>query len=196
MCLDMSFAFSNIPEGYKGEVVKLGDLATIEKKKPHDFSSAMREAMTDADTYTVTFVDPGLTPQQKACIIATVIQLDYMFFENGACTLSDTPSAPGPLRAPSGRKLLSTVLTVSRSRVSRCTDNDMFYCNPFDQSLTITPCVCAYAPRTRRPPSPRGHRRSADVHARAHHAIDPTTGYCCGCLCPCSCTLGGKKDDE
>ena len=96
MCLDMSFAFSNIPEGYKGEVVKLGDLATIEKKKPHDFSSAMREAMTDADTYTVTFVDPGLTPQQKACIIATVIQLDYMFFENGACTLSDTP---GPLRA-------------------------------------------------------------------------------------------------
>ena len=85
MCLDMSFSFSNIPEGYKGEVVKLGDLATIEKKKPHDFSSAMREAMTDADTYTVTFVDPGLTPQQKACIIATVIQLDYMVRDRRSC---------------------------------------------------------------------------------------------------------------
>ena len=82
MCMDMSFSFSNVPAGYNGEVLKLGDLATIEKKKPDSFSSAVREAMTDADTYTVTFVDPGLTPQQKASILTTVIFLDYMFFEN------------------------------------------------------------------------------------------------------------------
>ena len=103
MCMDMSFSFSNVPAGYNGEVLKFGDLATIEKKKPDSFSSAVREAMTDADTYTVTFVDPGLTPQQKASILTTVIFLDYMFFEN---------------------------------------DNDMIYCDPFNKSVTITPCVC------------------------------------------------------
>lgn len=105
MCCDFNFSISNVPTdgSYNGQVLRIGDLAQIEKKKPHDFGSAFREMLTDADTYTVTFIDKTLAPQQKATILGTVLLMDYMFFEN---------------------------------------DNDMIHCDPFNQTLTITPCVC------------------------------------------------------
>ena len=48
----------------------------------------MAEALTDSDCYTIEF-NPGvnLAPQQKALMLASLMQIDFMFFEqdNGIC---------------------------------------------------------------------------------------------------------------
>ena len=75
LCFDTEYGLS------KDEETALGDYATITKKKPASFSRAAREALTDSDIYEVEFTAKEITPEQKANVLATVIHLDYMFFE-------------------------------------------------------------------------------------------------------------------
>lgn len=50
----------------------------------------MTEAMTDSDTYKITFNEGvQLAPQQKALMLTSLIQIDYMFFETDMCTCED-----------------------------------------------------------------------------------------------------------
>ena len=60
----------------------VGDFAIITKKKPRDCETLMVEALTDSDAYSIEF-NPGveLAPQQKALMLASLMQIDYMFFE-------------------------------------------------------------------------------------------------------------------
>ena len=83
-CCDSAFGISIArPDQSVEELHKLpfGDFATITKKKPTGFGPALRELFTDSDIYEVSFVSPDITPQQKANILASMIHLDYVFFE-------------------------------------------------------------------------------------------------------------------
>ena len=57
------------------------------KQPPKSMSGVAREALTDADTYTLEFNGPSVSAQQKALLLSTLILTDYMFFEqdNGIC---------------------------------------------------------------------------------------------------------------
>lgn len=49
------------------------------------------EAFTDSDTFTLEFDESAnLAPQQKAMMMASLVLVDYMFFEqdNGQCSVS------------------------------------------------------------------------------------------------------------
>eukprot|EP00662_Eupelagonemidae_sp_cell21_P029905 gene29905-52547_t len=74
MCCDQNFPVSR-------ESGKAGDVAMIVKEKPESMAEAMKELMTDSDLFTLTFVDPGLSPVQKTILMGSVLLIDYMFFE-------------------------------------------------------------------------------------------------------------------
>ena len=61
--------------------VDVGDIATITKKKPKNFSGVLTEMLTDSDLYELEIHDVSITPQQRATLIGTLLMLDYMFFE-------------------------------------------------------------------------------------------------------------------
>ena len=76
------------PNELKTKLMK-GDLAEIVKRAPAGLAAAAREALTDSDTYTMAFrQEANLAPQQKAMMIASLVLVDYMFFEqdNGMCS--------------------------------------------------------------------------------------------------------------
>ena len=63
-------------------------LAKLTKKKPAGWSACAKELFTDADVYTVDYApNVGLTPQQKANMMASIILTDFHLFEedNGIC---------------------------------------------------------------------------------------------------------------
>merc|ERR1712048_290548 len=60
--------------------LKTGDMAVFTKLTPQTCGQAAAEAMTDSDKYLLQF-NSSLTAQQKAMMLASVIQMDYMFFE-------------------------------------------------------------------------------------------------------------------
>eukprot|EP00217_Crustomastix_stigmatica_P003852 CAMPEP_0183790614 /NCGR_PEP_ID=MMETSP0803_2-20130417/1218_1 /TAXON_ID=195967 /ORGANISM="Crustomastix stigmata, Strain CCMP3273" /LENGTH=302 /DNA_ID=CAMNT_0026034855 /DNA_START=49 /DNA_END=957 /DNA_ORIENTATION=- len=82
MCCDFNFFIDKVPSGttdYKA--LKVGNMAKITKCKPKGFGGAMREMLSDADTFTLEITDPSVTPQQKASLISSLVHIDYMFFE-------------------------------------------------------------------------------------------------------------------
>ena len=58
-----------------------GDFATITKLKPSKMGQAAREMFTDSDLFDVKFINTSITAQQKANVLAQMVHLDYMFFE-------------------------------------------------------------------------------------------------------------------
>eukprot|EP01062_Namystynia_karyoxenos_P001512 TRINITY_DN10515_c0_g1_i9.p1 TRINITY_DN10515_c0_g1~~TRINITY_DN10515_c0_g1_i9.p1 ORF type:complete len:296 (+),score=107.77 TRINITY_DN10515_c0_g1_i9:120-1007(+) len=72
MCCDQNFPVMTPSEA---------PLGMITKEKPEDFDDAVREAMTDADLYTLTFDNPGMPAREKMLLLGSVLLLDYMFFE-------------------------------------------------------------------------------------------------------------------
>lgn len=75
-CCDTTFFVSTQPG-------KSGDLATIVKKKPHDFNSFCRACCTSADVYDLHMAEGAVVnPMQKALILGEMVHLDFMFFES------------------------------------------------------------------------------------------------------------------
>eukprot|EP00899_Mesostigma_viride_P006131 jgi/Mesvir1/15519/Mv04314-RA.1 len=75
LCCSSKFSMSR-PGTYK-----IGDVAIVKKLKPEGCSAICTEMCTDSDKYTIEFIDPNLTPQQKATILSSALLLDFMFFE-------------------------------------------------------------------------------------------------------------------
>ena len=90
LCCESEWPVSRMTAENFDEKLKIGDFATITKHKPNGFGAMMREALTDSDTYTIEFrEDVALAPQQKALMMASLVQVDFMFFEkdNGMCKM-------------------------------------------------------------------------------------------------------------
>ena len=84
LCLQTEWPVSKMsaPEQVQGPKIKSGDLAKILKKTPRSLGDALKEACTDSDEYTMQFAEgSGLAPQQKAMMLASLVLVDYMFFE-------------------------------------------------------------------------------------------------------------------
>merc|ERR1740117_2367174 len=69
--------------------LSVGDMAIITKGPsaphlgPRLGAGGAREAFTDSDTFTMEFKpEANLTPQQKATMIASLLLVDYIFFEH------------------------------------------------------------------------------------------------------------------
>jgi len=92
LCCDSNWMVSQMQPHQFNSGVGTGDLARIVKTRPTSAGAAIREAFTDSDSYSMDFV-PGnnLAPQQKAIMMASLILVDYMFFEqdNGMCKIED-----------------------------------------------------------------------------------------------------------
>jgi hypothetical protein len=94
LCCDTKFGISQAKDGMEVPEIKqlsLGDYATITKRKPKSFTGALREAFTDSDLYEVDFKVSEVSPQQKANVLASMVQIDYMFFsrDNDMCAYRD-----------------------------------------------------------------------------------------------------------
>lgn len=74
MCLDQNFPVSK-------EGGKAGDVGQITKEKPETMGQAMTELLSDADLFTLELRDPSMSARAKTTMIATVLLLDFMFFE-------------------------------------------------------------------------------------------------------------------
>lgn len=83
-CCDTKFGVSLATPGSDLKAIHqlpFGDFASINKIKPKGLGQAARELFSDADIWEVHFHNKNVTAQQKANILATMIHLDYMFFE-------------------------------------------------------------------------------------------------------------------
>ena len=96
MCTESIFAMGAVSPDMTNDSSKLhsanfGDFATITKLKPAGLGQGVRELFTDSDLFDVKFTAKDITPQQKANVLAQMIQLDYMFFErdNDVCNRTD-----------------------------------------------------------------------------------------------------------
>jgi len=92
LCFSSKFTVSRLqPLPMHTTAHKVGELATIVKRKPHNLAGALREMVTDADIYTLEF-NPSMpiTPQQKATLLATLILADYMYFEHDSSMCDGT----------------------------------------------------------------------------------------------------------
>lgn len=115
LCYSSKFTLSSMRSAAQlNQTLKLGNLGQIVKRKPNDLDGALREAVTDADVYTLS-ISPaaGLAPQQKATLLATLVLADYMYFERegamcdgNGCTLClwhcNGCLCPIALRSPAG----------------------------------------------------------------------------------------------
>jgi len=90
-CFSTKFSVSTMaPHQYHAKI-GTADLATLIKQKPVDMEGMLREALTDADIYTIEFNPAAnLAPQQKATMLGAQVLADFMFFEKNApmCTSS------------------------------------------------------------------------------------------------------------
>jgi len=91
-CLELlcnsEFKFSGFTPQTIDTAVQTGDVARMTKVKPRGFCSCVREMYTDSDHYTIDYREGiGLTPNQKASMMASMVLADYMFFEqdHGPC---------------------------------------------------------------------------------------------------------------
>lgn len=90
LCVDSTFQVSSMKPEELDTKIKTGDLARITKVRPRGVCSCAKEMFTDSDTFTVQYAEGvGLTPQQKAAMMGSLILTDYMFFEQdqGMCTV-------------------------------------------------------------------------------------------------------------
>lgn len=89
LCFTSTFHVSSMRMSQLEGKVATGDLATIHKLKPRDLTGMLREAVTDADVYTMR-IHPAarLAPQQKATLLGTLILTDYMYFERDSAACS------------------------------------------------------------------------------------------------------------
>lgn len=77
LCCDTNFVYSTQPG-------KSGDIGQITRPKPQDCYNCCRMIITQIDFYTVEYTDTYMKSpnEMKAAMLAAMIQLDYMFFED------------------------------------------------------------------------------------------------------------------
>ncbi|EDQ90718.1 uncharacterized protein MONBRDRAFT_24368, partial [Monosiga brevicollis MX1] len=77
VCFDTIFRISSEPKGS-------GDLGQIKKNRIKSFKEFCIAALTDVDWFEVNLPDDHakIGPEQKAAILGTALQLDYMLYEN------------------------------------------------------------------------------------------------------------------
>ena len=117
LCCDSTFTVSSMrPEQIDSKIMS-GDLAKITKLRPRGACACGKELFTDSDTFSVHYNDSvGLTPQQKAAMMGSLVLTDYMFFEQDQgmvtvegskikitlfeCYVRGKPRPPQPFLAP------------------------------------------------------------------------------------------------
>ena len=79
LCCSSEFPVSRMEPGADPDAKLMrGDLGMITKKKPKDCRGCCREAFTDSDHFFLAFREgAGLTPQQKATTMASLVLVDY-----------------------------------------------------------------------------------------------------------------------
>lgn len=87
---DTSFFWTS-PDGEKG------DIGSLVRPKPEDCYNCCRMMCTNVDTYTTEFTDGYMSqsPEDKAAILSSLIQLDYMFFEDDRAPCEIEPNGQG-----------------------------------------------------------------------------------------------------
>ena len=89
LCCSSTFLVSTLDRDVSpNKKIFSGDMARITKTKPRDCKGCAREMFTDSDIYTLEYKEGiGLTPQQKANMMASLILMDYHLFEldHGLC---------------------------------------------------------------------------------------------------------------
>lgn len=90
LCSDFWYDVSTADANTMSPAGQLGDIATIRKIKPSGLCACCLECCTDVDKFSCTF-EPTFAynkdPNFKACILAGLFYLDFMFFEidHGMC---------------------------------------------------------------------------------------------------------------
>lgn len=104
LCCDVKFDAHKLPKG-----AQLSDIGVIVKRKPKGMAQALRELLTTADTYTIEFTDPSLTPEKKASVLTSLLLLDVRAAKQSqakpneasgilpACAFPRAASSPPPL---------------------------------------------------------------------------------------------------
>ena len=80
-------SFGSLPCGpckvFTINIYKPGDETTIVGQLCKVWAGCIKEALTDADTFTISFPEDA-TPEQKAGLMAACVVLDFLFFENNS----------------------------------------------------------------------------------------------------------------
>ena len=105
LCVDSTFKVSSLTSEELDAKIGKADLAKITKKRPKGPCACGKELFTDSDTFTVQYVQGvGLTPQQKAAMMGSMILTDYSMSHANARSplplaplLSPSPPSPLPL---------------------------------------------------------------------------------------------------
>jgi len=87
MCCSFEFATS-----FFGSPSKTGDIAMITKKKPASAAGVLRELVSQADNYSISFNQAvKLSLAQKTTVLASQVLADYMFFDGSTekCEMGD-----------------------------------------------------------------------------------------------------------
>jgi hypothetical protein len=82
LCCNAEFKYGKAAPTQSPKSVTFENFAQITKLRPKELGQGAREMFTDSDLFDVQFINKDITPQQKAAIMAQLIHMDYMFFEN------------------------------------------------------------------------------------------------------------------
>jgi hypothetical protein len=87
LCCDAVFEYASVPtealdNSSKLHAAKYDDFVSVVKLKPKSLGQGARELFTDSDVFDIKFENKDITPQQKANLLAQLVHMDYMFFEN------------------------------------------------------------------------------------------------------------------
>lgn len=89
---ETSTMYSGLFKIWKFPIIREGkEIAVITKK----WGGALKEIFIDADSFAIEFMDPAITPEQKAVLLNAAIFIDLLYFENNQGRFNFTDLIPG-----------------------------------------------------------------------------------------------------